>query len=522
VRTSLLQWVRSLLPKQAVLDDFERVAERYRERIVAHRPKRIPPLVGAKVGVVVSPWQRTAVPFYSVEWAIRLRLEGLRVEFIWDTWPHVSGEPTPEEVAISRVLRAAKSAYGIGIATPLAGDGREVKQSEHLDLIAFETVTRNLGKEPLRSDPAIAEEAQRLGQHATRVEQLLAARGYDWILLPGGVWGASGAYWNVCEAAGIGLTTFDSGQGLLLFQHGGPAAHLPDLLPVMQALSKRCEQDEMVRRNVAAWVDDRLTVRRRGEDEFRLQPANADRLTRKVDVVVPLNYRLDTAAMCRQRLFPTVNDWLHALVEWAKNRPHVDVVIRQHPCEKIPAFRSKEDYSWVCGPNVRLVVPEDSINTYDLLANCRVVLPHSSRVGMEAAVMGKSVILAAHTYYEKMAFARMPESPDAYFAEIDEALNSKREQDVEERRSAYAAYYVAENFGIYKTDFTPIPADFESWAQKSPAELWSDEQNATFLAAAVDRVPAAGLFLESVLQHWADFPSASDRDISPSLDAAGT
>jgi hypothetical protein len=500
MKKGLIHWIRSLVSR-AELDPFEQSAERSRARILAYRPRRRPVGGSGTVGVIVSPWQRTAVPFYAVEWAVRLRKEGLNVEFIWDVWPRIAGEETAEEKAILRVLRAATAAWGIGIVEPPKGDFSPLR-SERLRRIAFETVTRNLGREPELDDSQIEMEAASLGGHAARVDRLLRDRRYSWILLPGGVWGASGAYWAACEAGATELTTYDSGEGLLLFQHDGPAAHFPDLMPTMRVLAAECEQSDHVRQNVEKWVDDRLAVRRRGEDEFCLQPVNAAAANRRADVVVPLNYRLDTAAMCRQRLFGSVNEWLHAIKEWAKDHPAVEIVVRQHPCEKIPAFRSKEDYSWVGGANVHLVKPEDPINTYDLLSECRVVLPHSSRVGMEAGVMGKSVILAAHTYYEEMDFASMPESSDAYFAAIEKAL-ADGAQTAAERRSAYAAYFVAENFGLYKTSFTPIPADFERWMEISPEKLWSDSQNAVLLNAAISRRSAASIFLESHLERWA-------------------
>jgi hypothetical protein len=326
------------------------------------------------------------------------------------------------------------------------------------------------------------------------------------MLIPGGVWAVSGIYCQVCQTLGIALTTFDSGTGLLCFQHGGPAAHFPDLNPSMQMLAEKCAKNESVRRKVEEWVHERLSVRRRGEDELELQPKRAAISNKPADIVVPLNYRLDTAAMCRQKLFSSINEWMGAIVIWGESHPEISIAFRQHPCERIPAFRSKEDYSWISerlAPNIRFIGAWDSVNTYDLLIGCRTVLPYSSRVGIEAGVLGKPVILAASTYYEKMAFAQAAGSKEEYFDLIEESIKHPVQQTFEQRCSAYAAYYVAENFGLHKTNFTPIPSDFEIWVEQDPKILWAKDRASIFLQAAITRRPAADLLVEASIEQWA-------------------
>jgi hypothetical protein len=481
------------------------LVERYCRRMRKHGRVSLPKSSGAKVGILVSPWQRTAVPFYLIEWAICLRRQGLDVEFVWDVWPNDCNNATAEEKAILVALEAAERTFGIPIVTPTDTAKPTMSESPRLALLALETITRNRGREPLPGDPDVVAEENRLRAHAARVEGFLAQKPYTWILVPGGVWAVSGIYCQVCQTLGIGLTTFDSGAGLLCFQHGGPAAHFPDLNRGMQTLAEECVKNESVRRKVEEWVDERLSVRRRGEDELQLQPKGAANSQKPADIVVPLNYRLDTAAMCRQRLFSGINEWMRALVIWGESHPEISIAFRQHPCEKIPAFRSKEDYSWISrrsAPNIRFIGAWDSVNTYDLLTSCRIVLPYSSRVGIEAGVLGKPVILAASTYYEKMAFTQVADSKEEYFDLIEENLKNPTQQTFEQRCSAYATYYVAENFGLHKTNFTPIPSDFEIWVEQDPKVLWSKDRASIFLQAAITRKPAADLLVEALIEQW--------------------
>lgn len=456
------------------------------------------------VGVVVMPWQQTAVPFFLIEWAVHLQREGCHVELIWDgvSSGTVSAKDKEEERTIRNLLEKA-SKKGMPIVTLPRHRHPFSEGDPRIERLAFEAATRTLGREPSFAETTkVDQEAGRLTHHAERVSQLLRARRYDWVLIPGGVWGKSASYWAACERESVAFTTFDSGTGFLCFQHGGPAAHFPDLPHAMQIMTDACMGDGAVRAPLEKWVNARMDVRRRGEDDLRLQPISGQTAPCRCDVLVPLNYRIDTAAMCRQRLFASVNAWLRGIVDWARQRPEVNVVVRQHPCEKIPAFRSREDYSWVEQSNVRFVTAKESVNTYDLIEQSRVVLPYTSRVGLEAGVLGRPVLLAAQTYYDRLDFARAPESVDAYFKTLDDMVFRPQLLTDSERLAAYAGYFVAENFGLYRTEFTPIPDDFDRWIQKSPEELWAEELPSTLLEAALTRLPAAEIFVHRQIARW--------------------
>jgi hypothetical protein len=61
---------------------------------------------------------------------------------------------------------------------------------------------------------------------------------------------------------------------------------------------------------------------------------------------------------------------------------------------------------------------------------------------------------------------------------------------------------VAENFGLHKTNFTPIPSDFESWVDQDPTVLWSKDGALIFLQAAISRKPAADLLVKALIEQW--------------------
>jgi hypothetical protein len=275
------------------------------------------------------------------------------------------------------------------------------------------------------------------------------------------------------------------------------------VIPAIRYLWNVSENSLELQRKIEVWTQKRLSIREAGDDEFGLQP-KSHRPSTELDVVVPLNYRIDSAAMCRLRLFPSVNHWIRALVDWAQNRDSVRVAFRQHPCEKIEAFRSKEDYSWINElrhPRIHFISAADPVNTYELIRKCRVVAPYTSRVGIEAAVLAKPVILASSCYYDSLEFAHSPPTVADYFSTLDELVASGRELPPELQRLAVVAYYVVERFTLLETDFTPIPSDFWNWVGGKPDQLWQDPTVNCLFESACSRKPLSLLLLEQFLSY---------------------
>ena len=50
--------------------------------------------------------------------------------------------------------------------------------------------------------------------------------------------------------------------------------------------------------------------------------------------------------------------------------------------------------------NVRIVLPEDSVNAYRLAAEADVGLTFGSTIGLEMAMLGKPVLVASKALYE--------------------------------------------------------------------------------------------------------------------------
>jgi hypothetical protein len=184
---------------------------------------------------------------------------------------------------------------------------------------------------------------------------------------------------------------------------------------------------------------------------------------------------------------------LRSILDWLVKHPKVTMVIRQHPGERLEGFASSEDwpsliaeYPSLAG-QVRFVAAADNVNSYDLIQNAKVVLPFTSRIGVEAAMLGKPVVLASKTYYRNCGFTWSAKTREEYFQLIEDVLSEKIAMTGEARLRARLGYSIVENCVEAQTNFTPAPADFDLWIDVPPEELWRRPQNSEILDALISR-----------------------------------
>jgi Capsule polysaccharide biosynthesis protein len=447
------------------------------------------------VGVLITPWQQTAVPFFSIECARKLAAEGMRVSILWEPRNIFGNAPDPGEVAqIERVLAALGDEFEI-IRLPAEPVATEAEPAFFAEL-AFENAVQKMRGEAGAEEFLVGhpEMVESLRLHVTRVRSFLRARSFDWLLIPGGVWAMGGVWGGVAAELGVPFTTFDSGPGAMLLGHDGATAHFPDVESLAHEVTSLCLDDAAERERITHRAQEQMRTRMRGDDEFRLQPvATSDAAGHRWDVVVPLNLRWDSAAMCRKHLFANVRDWLTQLLAWAEATPGVTLAIRQHPCEKLADYKGADDFSELArdfpglGERARFFAADENINTYDLIAGAKVVLPFTSRVGIEAVLLGKPAILCARCYYAGCGFAETPETVAQYFALLARAVGGRLALPPEARLAAAVTYYLAETCVEVKTDFTPAPTDFVKWVKQPADAIWRTPESRDLLEALLTR-----------------------------------
>ncbi|MBN2489708.1 MAG: hypothetical protein JXQ29_02530, partial [Planctomycetes bacterium] len=133
----------------------------------------------------------------------------------------------------------------------------------------------------------------------------------------------------------------------------------------------------------------------------------------------------DSAVCGEDLVFPSMFAWLRAAVTEAARTPERLLVIRAHPAEvKVwwqPTRATVAGFLQGAFPrlpeNVRLVPPESEVDSYALMAAAETGLVYTSSAGMEMAIGGRPVLVAARAVYRGAGFTFDPETPAA-FAEL--------------------------------------------------------------------------------------------------------
>jgi hypothetical protein len=127
----------------------------------------------------------------------------------------------------------------------------------------------------------------------------------------------------------------------------------------------------------------------------------------------------DTSVFHVQRAYGGLIEWLQAVIDYARQRPEVSVIVRIHPAELdmlgIRRFSEEttlgdsvmgvlEELGIDLPANCRFIAPGDRTSSYALLQIARVALVYASSIGMEAAAMGIPVVAAGKAHYADAGF----------------------------------------------------------------------------------------------------------------------
>jgi hypothetical protein len=465
-------------------DAYDELVRVWQERCTSFPVTYAPRPGGRKFAVLVTPWLGTAASFFNMEVARMLAADGGDVRVIFDACDVFGNAPARHEVeGLEASVRALPAAMTVMWVTEDSQVSETLADEEAARRAIYENgIWRTRGETGAakfveRKESSLAQ----LRQHVARVRELVARSGIEWLLVPGGVWGISGLYVAAAQSAGVRLMTYDSGKRALVICQDGIATHQADIARayplVMAALAERPAQ----RARILEWSRRELAERTAGRGSylnFQKQAATG-RAEGDANIFVPLNLRWDSAALSRTRLFPTVEDWITALVKWVATEPAARLCIRQHPAERNKVTASTDDVGALvrqintAGERVRFVAAEDPVNSYDLLTTARVVLPFTSTLGMEAPMLGIPVVTSAKNYYETFRFASRAESAEHYFQLIAQAIHGELTVTPEASEDAALVYYLTQHCNFLLTVFTAEATEFLEWAKLSPAELWS-------------------------------------------------
>lgn len=302
---------------------------------------------------------------------------------------------------------------------------------------------------------------------------------FDVIHLCGGVAEHQGIYSWIGKKLNFRVSTYDGTSNFgSIVSTDRPCAHCMD---IPKLLKKNCfnsfEKEQIVKMAKQNFNKRENVIN--NPDEYSFQIVNQKGNQKyKFDFLIPLNLNCDAAALGLDVVFSSIEEWLEETISFILEHTTSNIIIREHPvqCFLEEAVVDKDYYpeikKFMDSDRCIYIKAADTVNTYDILSSVKTVLPFSSTVGIEAALMNKFVITHTSCYYSQSSFIRKAENKQQYFDFILTSLDEANPLNTKQQEEAYLYYYCLMNIGI-KTNLTEID---NSWMKKTIKELSQEKE----------------------------------------------
>jgi len=158
-----------------------------------------------------------------------------------------------------------------------------------------------------------------------------------------------------------------------------------------------------------------------GELEGRkqtLQRFNLDET--KPIMVLFTNVLWDAASAQKEIAFPNAVDWVMQTIQWFADHPEKQLVVKIHPAEVVigtnqPFVKEIERVFPQLPSNVRVIAPEEKVNSWSITQITSLGLVHTSTPGMELPLSGIPCLVASGVHYRGKGFTVDIESREQYF-----------------------------------------------------------------------------------------------------------
>jgi hypothetical protein len=134
----------------------------------------------------------------------------------------------------------------------------------------------------------------------------------------------------------------------------------------------------------------------------------------------------------QSRAFDSMFDWIDATVDFFSKHPDLALIVRVHPAEVLAPTRSRESVEeylrakYVNLPeNIKIISAGDKTSTYSIIEKSDVILIYNTKTGIEAACMGKPVVVAGEAWIKGKGFSYDAYSPSEYKNELERSASNQ-------------------------------------------------------------------------------------------------
>lgn len=330
----------------------------------------------------------------------------------------------------------------------------------------------------------------------------------------------AGVYYHAGRKRNIRVSSQDGMKGETFICASGPALYGEDIPQFFEEMWEEIEnKDEILDRAEQMWKkrrwgfcesnrmsnDEYIKLRKeKGYENVSFQAPETD-LEQTYDVIIPMNLSNDGAALGVTTIFNNMEQWLEQTLDFVIHKLNATVLIREHPAGMRQSFRMANselftDHPGILEPYVgnkslRYVKAEERINLYQYIEHCKVVIPWTSTVGIEAGIMGKNVLVHTNANYRNAVFAGRARMREEYFEQLEKCIKDE-EFLAGDKQQAYEDalryFYYTMNRRL-KTDFTIVNSIDAPWKFNYFKELLEAEGVDEVVQIVAENVPSVYL-----------------------------
>ena len=263
--------------------------------------------------------------------------------------------------------------------------------------------------------------------------RLIETHAYDVILAHHGIYVPQGQFAEAARDTETSLVTWHPAyrRGRLIYQHGDTYHRAmidePESAWNQRPLTKAedAELDAyLASRETGA--QDWITFQRKGPESLQSTYAALDLDPGKDTYLLAANVVWDARLNYAQSAYGHMIEWAIDTVSWFADHPDRQLVVRCHPGEVMNSPRASDrldDALRKAFPempaNVRLVSPENDINTYSIAQLSKGALIFNTKLGMELAARGMPVVVAGDAWIRGKGFGRDAYDRASYFSLLE-------------------------------------------------------------------------------------------------------
>ncbi|MFO1444425.1 hypothetical protein KDN24_14695 [Bacillus sp. Bva_UNVM-123] len=403
-------------------------------------------------------------PYYFITLGVLLRLKGMYVEFLFNDLSNDgdlskgAGFTKIQNILIENLLSKVSEKYGIEFEKISEQRAIELSEEEKRNIhqyIYYNQVwySRNVILD--KNDEKLNIRKSQWLENAKLIKGFLQKNNFEKVYTWTGVHGDWASLYVLAKSLKIKVYSSEYIRSGYSYSIEGPTIYQRDI--------------KLVATNLNETQENKLLRIAETHIETYFSQKTEDKLNKPL-VVIPLNVFWDSASFSDEDCFIYFDEWLLETINFLINKCKVNVYVRQHPYER--RFGTGKDLaellisSFGHSPLFRFIEADSDFSTYSIIKNAQLVLPNTSTVGIEAAMIGKQVIVKNNVYYSDSGFVKKANSKDEYFTLIKKGLSTNKSLKNKEIEKA-KVYFVLTMLNETSSTFGHWFKDVHVWSKST-------------------------------------------------------